>query len=215
MSAPVKSIRSAAAVAEAAALIRAGELVIVPTDTIYGIVTLPLDAATIDRFYGVRHRKPEPAMPFLIDGIDRMEALTRTTATALRLAHRFWPGPLTLILPPAAELSATLRGYPIAVRVPNYPPLLPLMDAVGGRLLTTGAILSGYPPAITAQEAVALFDEGIALILDGGPAPYGVPSTILDCVSEPPVVVRRGTLPESKIWHALGIEAPDVSAMAP
>ncbi|MGC9349431.1 MAG: L-threonylcarbamoyladenylate synthase [Anaerolineae bacterium] len=211
MSASVKSIRSAAAVAEAAALIRAGELVIVPTDTIYGIVTLPLDEATIDRFYRVRRRKPEPALPFLISGIDQMVKLTRTTPTALRLARRFWPGPLTLILPPAAEISAIMRAYPIAVRVPNYPPLLPLMEAVGGYLLTTGAILSGYPPAITAKEAADLFDEGIAMILDGGPAPYGVPSTIVDCVPDPPVIVRRGTLPENKIWHALDIEAPNPS----
>jgi L-threonylcarbamoyladenylate synthase len=212
MSAPIKSIRSAAAIAEAADLVRAGELVIVPTDTIYGIVTLPVDEATVDRFYRVRKRKPEPALPFLISGIEQMAKLTRVTSTALRLAHRFWPGPLTLILPPAGHLPAMMRAYPIAVRVPNYPPLLPLMEAAGGYLLTTGAILSGYPPAITAQEAADLFDEGVAMILDGGPAPYGVPSTILDCVPEPPVIVRHGSLPENKIWHALGLEAPDPSA---
>lgn len=211
MTASILSIRSPEAVAKAVSLIHAGELVIVPTDTIYGIVALPTSEDMIAHFYSVRQRKPEPALPFLITDMAQMDVLTRPTTAALRLARRFWPGPLTLILPPAANLPAALRAYPIAVRIPNYPPLMPLLEAVGGYLLATGAILSGYSPAITAQEAANLFGEDIALILDGGPAPYGIPSTIVDCVADPPIVVRRGTLPESKIWHALDMDAPTSS----
>lgn len=208
MTAPVLSIRDDAARRRAARLIRLGELVIVPTDTIYGIVTLPLNQGAIQNFYTVRQREPEPALPFLIASLDELVRLARPTATALRLARRFWPGLLTIILPPAANLPAALRAFPIALRVPNYPPLIPLLAACGGHLLTSGAIRSGFPPAITAAEAAELFGDDVALILDGGPAPYGVPSTILDCVADPPVVVRRGALPEDKIMLALGPDAP-------
>jgi L-threonylcarbamoyladenylate synthase len=208
MTAPILSIRDDAAVRQAARLIRLGELVVVPTDTIYGIVTLPLNQGAINHFYAVRQRDPEPALPFLIADAGEMARLARPTATAQRLARRFWPGLLTIILPPAADLPAALRAFPIALRVPNYPPLIPLLQASGGHLLTSGAIRSGFPPAITAVEAAELFGDDVALILDGGPAPYGVPSTILDCVPDPPVIVRRGALPDGKIWLALGLDAP-------
>ncbi|MBN1249453.1 MAG: threonylcarbamoyl-AMP synthase [Anaerolineae bacterium] len=199
-------IRSLEAVAQATALMRAGYLVIVPTDTIYGIATTLAGEDTVHRLYEARGRQPEPALPFLIAGESEMTRLTRPSATAIRLSRRFWPGPLTLILPPAAELPAYARATPIAVRAPNFPALLPLLVAMGGYLLVSGAIRPGYPPAITAEEAAALFGEDVALILDGGPSPYGLPSTIVDCVPEPPAVVRRGAIAEHRIWRALGLD---------
>ncbi len=189
-----------------------GEIVVVPTDTVYGLATVMSSEAVIQRLYAVRGGRGEPALPFLIDSADRMAELTRPTVTALRLAKRFWPGALTLILPPAASLPAYARAHPIAVRVANCPPLKPLLDAVGGHFLITGAIRSGYPPAITAHEASAFFREGVALILDGGPPPYGIPSTIVDCVPDPPVLIRRGAVPEDKLWEALGQEKAPESA---
>ena len=111
-----------------------------------------------------------------------------------------------LILPPAADLPAEYRTYPIALRVPNYAPLIDLLKMVGGRLLVTGAIRSGYPPAITAQEAVDLLENHVDLILDGGPSPYGIPSTIVYCIAGPPVIVRRGAISDTKIRQALGLD---------
>ena len=192
--------------AQATALMRAGRLVIVPTDTIYGIATTLADEAAIQRLYEVRGREPEPALPFLIAAESNMSWLTRPSAAALRLAHRFWPGPLTLILPPAADLPTYARATPIAVRVPDFPALMPLLSAMEGYLLVSGAIRPGYPAAITAQEAGALFTEGVSLLLDGGACPYGLPSTIVNCVPDPPVVVRRGAIPEQRIWRALGLD---------
>ena len=199
----------------AAALMRAGELVIVPTDTIYGIATVMIDECTIQHLYQVRQREQEPALPFIIAGEDELARVARPSPTALRLAHRFWPGPLTLILPSAADLPAYARAYPVAVRVPSFPSLIPLLDAVGGCMLITGAIRPGYPPAITAQEAAALFHDDVALILNGGTALYGVPSTILNCIPDPPVIVRRGPIPERKIWRALGLAGPSTSPETP
>ena len=198
MSAVILSVRDPDTIALAAKLIKAGELVIVPTDTIYGIATLPDKKATICRLYEVRNRTPEPVSPLLIASTDYLKKLAFPNKIALQLAQRFWPGQLTLILP-----SVTL-GASVALRVPNFPLLLPLFKLVGGCLFTSGAILSGHSPAITAQEAAAFFASQIALILDGGSLPYGLPSTIIDCTRHPPLLVRHGAIPEDKIRDALG-----------
>lgn len=181
----------------AAKLIKVGELVIVPTDTIYGIATLPNKTLTIQRLYEVRNRKPEPALPLLIAASTHLKKHAKPNRAALQLAHRFWPGPLTLILAPARQI------VPVAMRVPNFPLLLPLFKLVGGCLFTSGAIFSGHSPAITAQEAADFFGNHIALILDGGTSPYGLPSTILDCTRHPPLLVRHGAIPEEKIRDVL------------
>lgn len=198
MSAPILSIRDPDAINLAVEVIQQGELVIVPTDTIYGIVTLRENKQAIQRLYEIRNREPEPALPLLISTTDHLSRYASLNKIALQLSQRFWPGPLTLILPPKTY------GSPVALRVPNFPLLLPLLNAVGGCLFTSGAILSGHSPAITVQEASAFFGDHTALILDGGPSPYGLPSTIIDCTRYPPLLIRHGSVPEDKIRDALG-----------
>ena len=206
MGAPIVSIRTTGALERAISCLQSGKLLVVPTDTIYGIAALPGQANIIDHLYAARGRAQEPALPFLLASAEEMPDMARTNAHALRLAQRFWPGPLTLILSPAADLPAEYRTYPIALRVPNFAPLIDLLNKmVGGRLLVTGAIRSGYPPAITAQEAAGLLENHVDLILDGGPSLYGIPSTIVDCVADPPVIVRRGAISDEKIRQALGL----------
>ncbi len=203
MTSPILSIRSAEAIAQAVELINTGKLIIIPTDTIYGIAALPKDEEAILHLYEVRNRAPEPAAPLLHTAIQHMHTLARVNSVALRLARHFWPGPLTLVLPPGPEFTLPIPVVPVALRIPNFPPLQPLLEAAGGFLFTSGAIRSGYPPAITAQEAADLFGDQVALILDGGPSPFGIPSTIVDCAHTPPVILRRGAIPEDKVWDAL------------
>lgn len=203
MSASILPIRSAAAIAQAVTALRAGELIIVPTDTVYGLATLPENTEAIERLYAIRQRPHEPAFPLLLAENKSMYTLARVNQAAARLVQRFWPGALTVVLPPAANLPAELHDMPIALRMPNYPALHPLLKAVGDVLFVSGATSSGYPPAITAQEAADYFGEQVAVILDGGHTPFGVPSTIVDCTQSPPVIVRRGTIPEEKIWETL------------
>ncbi|MCD6285341.1 MAG: L-threonylcarbamoyladenylate synthase [Anaerolineae bacterium] len=200
MGAPIVSIRTTGTLERAISCLQSGKLLVVPTDTIYGIAALPGQANIIDHLYAARGRAQEPALPFLLASAEEMAGLARTNAHALRLAQRFWPGPLTLSLPPAADLPAEYRTYPMALRVPNCAPLINLLKMMGGKLLITGTIRSGYTPAITAQEAVDL-------ILDGGPSPYGIPSTIVDCVADPPVIVRKGAISDEKIRQALGLDS--------
>jgi L-threonylcarbamoyladenylate synthase len=193
----------------------AGEPVIVPTDTIYGIATKMVNERVVQHLYDVRGRAREPALPFLAANITEITGLVRFGTMARRLARKFWPGALTLILPPAADLPAYARAHPIAVRVPNYLPLLPLFGLLGGHVLATGAIRSGFPPAITAQEAATLFGDDVRLILDAGPSPYGVPSTIVDCLTDPPIIARRGAISEGSIWRALGLAENPPSIESP
>ncbi len=186
-----------------------GKPVIVPTDTVYGLATMAVSEAAIQRLYKIRGREREPALPFLIVDADEMPGLAQPNNAALQLARRFWPGLLTLILPPAPGLPAFLKATPIAVRMPNFAPLVPLLVAAGGDLIITGALRSGYPPAITVKEAAEFFGESVALILDGGTAPYGIPSTIVDCITKPPSIVRRGAIGDRPIWKALGQKVPE------
>jgi len=205
------SIRSPEAVARATKEMRAGHLVIVPTDTIYGIATSLTGESAIQRLYEARGREREPALPFLIADVNLMARLARLNAPALRLAHHFWPGPLTLILPPASDLPAYARVTPVAIRVANFPSLLPILMKTEGMLLMSGAIRSGHPPAITAEEAGSLFGESVSLILNGGPSPYGIPSTIVNCILEPPAIVRHGAISDHRIWQALGLAGQEKS----
>lgn len=207
MGTPIVSIRSTGALERAAAHLQSGKLLVVPTDTIYGIAALPGQANIIDQLYAARGRAQDPALPFLLASAEEMAGLARQNAHALRLAQRFWPGPLTLILPPAADLPSEYRTHPIALRVPSCAPLIDLLKMVGGKLLITGAIRSGYPPPITAQEAAGLVEDHVDLILDGGPSAYGIPSTIVDCIADPPVIVRRGAIPDKRIRQALRLDS--------
>ena len=214
MTAPILSIRSPEAIAQAVELLQDGQLVIIPTDTIYGIAALSKKEAAIRRLYEVRERLPEPASPFLLANADDIDILARPNRMARRLARHFWPGLLTLILRPSFDLSPGLRTSPVALRVPNFPALTPLLEAAGGYLFASGAICRGAPPAISAREAVNLFGDAVALVLDGGRAPFGLPSTILDCTSDPPMILRRGAILAEKIWDVLGIAAPPLTDQA-
>lgn len=208
MSAPILSVRSPIAIARAVELLKEGQIIIIPTDTVYGIAALPDKTEAIAHLYAVRDRKPEPASPFLLANTAYMDVLARPNRTARRLARCFWPGLLTLLLPSHPSLAPALRALPVALRVPNFPALLPLFEAVGGFLFASGAVCCGEGPAITAREAAHLFGEDVGLILDGGRAPFGVPSTIVDCIPDPPEIIRRGIIPEEKIWEAAGIAPP-------
>ncbi|MBN1873845.1 MAG: threonylcarbamoyl-AMP synthase [Anaerolineae bacterium] len=199
----ILSIRSQDAIVQAAQLILSGQIIVIPTDTVYGLAMQPHNLQNIARLYEMRQRDPEPALPFLLKDSTYIKKFARVNRVARQLTRRFWPGALTIILPPSLNLPQPLRSQPVALRVPNFPLLTSLLDAVGGYLMVTGAIKSGYSPAITAQEAAAFFNQEVALILDGGATPFGVPSTIVDCIHRPPRILRRGLISEAQIKSAL------------
>lgn len=174
------SIDYAEAVPHAQDVIERGELLVLPTDTVYGIGTA-LDAEAIARIFATKQRPPERAVPVLLADEDAaMVVATAFPDAARQLAAAFWPGPLTIVLPKRDDLPANLTTLStVGVRVPDHDLTRTVIAACGGALPVTSANLSDAPAACTIQDAIEYFNDDVALYLDGGPCPGGVPSTVI------------------------------------
>lgn len=197
------------AVEEAAGLILAGELVAFPTDTLYGVGSSIADGLAIRRLFEAKERPLDKGIPILLaDAGDVDLVATRVPPLARAFMARFWPGPLTIIVPRLAGLPAILApGHSVAVRVPDHLVARRFIRAAGGALATTSANLSGLPPARDAAEALAALDGRIAAVLDGGAVQVGRASTIVDCTVSPPKILRRGPISERVLTGLMGSES--------
>jgi len=151
----------------------------------------------IEAIYRAKLRPRDKAIPLLLSHISEINGVARNIPDiAWAIAERFWPGGLTLVLWKASHLPDILcaGGESIAVRVPDHPVALALIAALDGPLAATSANLSGDAPAITAEEAAAVLGGQVAMILDGGKAPMGVASTVLDLTVSPPRILRQGAI---------------------
>jgi len=203
VSVPILPLPRKEALTQALTALKAGQLVIIPTDTVYGIACWPQREA-IMRLYQARQREPEPALPLLLARPELVNQLAYPAPTARRLMQQFWPGPLTLILPARSDLKRLGFGERVGLRQPAFPSLWPLLEACGGYLVVSSAKRPGEPPAVTAAEAAHNFGAEVALVLDGGVGPYGLPSTIVDCTQDPPVILRRGSVAEADLLKVIG-----------
>lgn len=185
----------------AAQLMRAGELVVFPTDTVYGIGCDARNPAAISAIYAAKGRSSLKAIPLLLAGDDVISAVATTVSPeAEALARRYWPGALTLVVQRQAELPEELGGgETIAVRVPAHDELRAFIRECGGFIAATSANLSGQPDALDAQTAAEYLGEVVALVVDGGRAAGGIPSTVVDSTVEPPIVLREGAIPATAI----------------
>lgn len=170
-------------------------LVAFPTDTVYGLAAPVFNQNSIDRLYVVKGRNHTKAIALLLSKLEQLDQVAVDISdTARRLAEQFWPGPLTLVLKRHPSLPKILAPETtIGVRIPDHPDALALMDMTGP-LAVTSANLSGQQPACTAQEVFTQLKGRVHLILDGGPAPCGVPSTVVDCTTPELVILREGPL---------------------
>jgi len=192
------------ALQKAVELLREGGLVAFPTDTVYGLGVLAFDQRGIDQLYAVKQRDSLKAIPILLG--DPAE-LTQVTAgigeIARRLAQRFWPGPLTLVVPRHPGLPPNLSPQPtIGVRMPDHSVALSLLRLTGP-LAVTSANQSGGESTATALEVFAQLGGRIPLILDGGRTPGGLSSTVVDCTGPDPVILRPGPISMEQILAAL------------
>ncbi len=178
---------------EALELLAQGELIILPTDTIYGVAAhLEQGAARLMRRFRPQEEVPWTMLPLLLADGRHLPAVARAGASARRLMRHFWPGALTLLLPPSPPLSH--RARKVAVRIPALPSLREFLREAGGLLVVWRAALPGEPDAVGAADAVRSLGEEVALILDGGLARGGVRSTVVDATASPPRLVRRGAV---------------------
>jgi len=184
--------------------LRQGELVAFPTDTVYGVGALVGEAEAISQLYVAKGRGSEKAIPILLgDPAELDQVAINVNEMTRRLARRFWPGPLTLVVPKLPSLPAELSAQPtVGVRMPDHPAALALMRQTGP-LAVTSANLSGAANAVTAQQVLEQLSGRIPLILDGGRTPGGRPSTVVDCTGLEPRILRAGPVSLQDIREAL------------
>lgn len=194
------------AIAQAAEILRRGGLVVFPTDTVYGVACDHRNPAAIERLYWAKQRPYALAIPVLVAHPRHVAQVAQDLPPAYAaLAERFWPGGLTMILPRLAGLPEILcaGGDTVAVRMPDHPAALALLEAVGGAAAATSANRSGRPSPRTALTALADLQGRVDLLLDGGPCPQGVASSIVDLCSAPPRLLRGGGLGEELLRQVL------------
>jgi L-threonylcarbamoyladenylate synthase len=208
----------AGAVARAAAVLRAGGLVAFPTETVYGLGANALDAAAVARIFAAKGR---PANNPLIVHVAGPADATRVAAawpdSAALLAGRFWPGPLTLVLPKRPEVhdAVTAGGPTVAVRVPAHPVALALIRAAGVPVAAPSANRSGYISPTRAEHVLKGLDGRIEMVLDAGPVPGGIESTVLDLTGDPPRLLRPGLVTPAQIEAVIGPIAGPAPAARP
>ena len=184
-----------------------GELVAFVTDTVYGLGAR-LDDSAIEAIYAVKNRPKDKALALLAPSVEAVRALTLSWPhQAQALAQAYWPGALTLILSAAPSVPLSARaGLPtVGVRIPNHPSALAMLRAFGGPLAVPSANPSELPPPTHPDQVRHYFanEARIAALLDDGPCPKGVPSTIVDLSGDEPKILRHGALTEAEIWRCM------------
>ncbi len=191
----------------AARLLREGRLVAFPTETVYGLGVDALNAGAVRRIFEVKGRPADNPLIVHIADMEWLGKLARLVPeTALTLARRFWPGPLTLVLPAEDRVPAVTRGGldTVAVRMPAHPVALRLIELAERPVAAPSANISGRPSPTDAGHVVEDFYGRIDCIVDGGPTPIGVESTVLDLTGERPVLLRPGGLPLEEVERVVG-----------
>lgn len=204
MKTEILSVQDPQAVRYAADVLRHDGLVAFPTDTVYGVGALVFREPAVQRLYRVKGRSTDKAIAVLVaDHADLAKIAGTLAPAAQRIAQRFWPGPLTLVVAKHPRLPEAVSSLPtVGVRQPNHPLTHQLLQLTGP-LAVTSANRSGEANTLTAQEVLAQLDGRIELILDGGRVNGGVPSTVLDVTGSQPVVLREGPVTAAEIEAAL------------
>jgi tRNA threonylcarbamoyl adenosine modification protein (Sua5/YciO/YrdC/YwlC family) len=198
------------AIEDAADALRRGELVVFPTDTLYGLAARPDDPAAGARIFDAKRRPRDLSLPILVPSVEAAHAVARFDDRADRVASAFWPGALTLILPRTEASRAWELGMDadsIGVRVPRHPLALALLE-ITGPMAVTSANLSGQPPARTCDELRAAFGDQVAVYLCRDDEGKGVASAVLDLAHGDARLLRPGALDADEIVRLLGPGVP-------
>lgn len=194
------------ALARAADAVRAGKVVVLPTDTVYGVGADAFDVVAVAMVLAAKHRGREMPPPVLVPSPRTVDGLADAVPMYAKILMRqFWPGPLTLVLraQPSLQWDLGETNGTVALRMPDDEVALLLLSEVGP-MAVTSANVTGQPAATTGQEALDQLGGAVAVYLEDGPRTGGQPSTILDCTGEEPVVLRAGALSAEEIRGVLG-----------
>ena len=197
-------------IASAVSAAKGGRLVVLPTDTVYGIGADAFDSAAVAALLAAKGRGRDMPVPVLVGSWHTIDGLVFSVRPQAReLIRAFWPGALSLVVQQAPSLAWDLgdtRGT-VMLRMPLHPVALELLREVGP-LAVSSANVSGQPPASTAEQARAQLGTLASVYLDGGPAEHAVASTIVDLTADQPRILREGAIPAADIAEVLGME-PD------
>lgn len=203
----VLRIQEASALISAKDVLQQGGIIAFPTDTVYGLAADPANEQALKRIYQVKNRPDEKALPILIGKIEQLDLVAfepLENFQAIKMARKFWPGPLTLIFEKHPELSTLVTSLPtVGVRIPAYPPVIQLLQEYGPLAVTSANISSGQN-SLTAGDVLSQLDGHIDMLLDGGRTPGTVPSTVVDCSrAERFVILREGEITEEMLRQCL------------
>jgi len=181
-------------IAEAVAVLRQGLLIVIPTDTVYGVAAHWENIKAVEMLRRIKGRSADKPIPILASDCMKIENIkAHFGRNAKELARRFWPGPLTIVLP----VNDGWEGF----RIPKHPVALAIIKAAGGLLRVTSANLSGHNPALTADDALRELQAGVNLAIDSGPAPGGLASTVVKIENEKAVILREGAITCDAIYE--------------
>ncbi len=188
----------------AADQIRAGEVLGMPTDTFYGLAADPFNLRAVDRVYDIKTRSRHKPLSLLIENVDQAEELAKPLPEEFyALARKFWPGPLTIIVKAGSRLplKVTANTGNVALRVPNAKIPLAVVSAAAIPITATSANLSGASECTSADQVRMQLHESLSIIVDGGPSPRDVASTIVDLTDDADRwrVIREGAIPAEEI----------------
>jgi L-threonylcarbamoyladenylate synthase len=198
---------SDATIRRAAEVLRAGGLVAYPTDTVYGLAAAPSNDEAVERLFAAKRRRPDQSTPLLIASPHDLAAVAiDVPEMAQRLMRDFWPGGLTIVLKKAPSFhSRALVGETVGVRVPDHDVPRRLVQLLGTPITGTSANVAGGPEPLTADDVREQLGDGVDLIVDGGRCPGGTPSTVVDCTTEPPRIVREGAIGREELVRSAGV----------
>ncbi|NLN17562.1 MAG: threonylcarbamoyl-AMP synthase [Firmicutes bacterium] len=202
---------------KAAQVLREGGLVAFPTETVYGLGANALDEKAVAKIFHAKGRPPDnPLIVHLASAEDLPQVVASIPPEAIVLASRFWPGPLTLVLPRKDEVPLITTGglETVAVRVPDHPLALELIRRSGVPVAGPSANLSGRPSPTTAAHVLEDLGDKVDVIIDGGPTGLGVESTVLDLTTSPPVLLRPGGVTWEALEEVLGKVILDPAILA-
>ena len=186
----------------AASVLKKGGMVALPTETVYGLAVDAEDGVAVQMVYDIKDRDYEKPVSVMVTDMKMAEKYCQNIPqAAYRLAEKYWPGPLTIILEDngVMPLMVTAETGTLGIRCPDHPVTQKVIQAVGSPLAAPSANPSSLPSPKTAQEVLNYFDGYIEGVLDGGPCALGVDSTIVDLTEEEPQILREGSIPGAEI----------------
>lgn len=185
--------------------LKRGEVIALPTDTVYGIVCSAFNIEAIHEIYRLKGRSYTKALPLLLGDVSQLPLVAEDIQPEVyKLIEKFWPGPLTLVFKTAPlALPATRGKSTVALRIPNDPLVLKISRLLGVPLASTSANLSGEKSAVEFGPVLAAFDKKVPLLIDGGLCPLSIESTVIDVTHYPFTVIREGAVPKSTILKVL------------